>query len=86
MSYQWKKNGANIQGATRSTYVTPPTTLADNGSLFAVVVSNSVGSVTSHNAQLVVRPGSAKSDSDGTSKNETVAFNVRPAGITFGEP
>ena len=52
--YQWTKNGANITGATNSSYRTPPTTLADNGSLFAVTVTNSNGSVTSNNATLTV--------------------------------
>jgi len=55
LSYQWKKNGVNITGATQASYTTPPTTLADNGSLFAVVVSNVAGSVTSNNAILTVR-------------------------------
>ena len=54
LSYQWRKNGVNITGATSASYITPPTTLADNGSLFAVVVSNSAGSVTSNNATLTV--------------------------------
>jgi sugar lactone lactonase YvrE len=54
LSYQWRKNGANITGATSASYTTPPTTAADNGSLFSVVVSNSAGSVTSNNAMLTV--------------------------------
>lgn len=54
-SYQWRKNGANISGATSSTYTTPPTTAADNGSLFSVVVTNSVGSATSNDAILTVQ-------------------------------
>ena len=56
LSYQWKKNGANISGATHASYTTPATTQADNGSLFAVIVSNSAGSVTSNNATLTVNP------------------------------
>ena len=54
--YQWKKNGANIAGATRLSYTTPPTTLKDNGALFAVIVSNRAGSVTSNNVTLTVVP------------------------------
>ena len=54
LSYQWRKNGSNITGATQRFYETPPTTLADNGSLFSVVVSNTNGSVTSNNATLRV--------------------------------
>ncbi|MEO7724631.1 MAG: hypothetical protein ABIU29_08100 [Chthoniobacterales bacterium] len=55
LSYQWRKNGLVIGGATNPTYVTPPTTRADNGALFSVVVSNNGGSVTSQNAQLRVK-------------------------------
>ena len=55
MSYQWRKSGAAISGATASTYQTPVTTLSDNGSLFTVVVSNSAGSVTSSGATLTVK-------------------------------
>jgi len=54
LSYQWAKNGANISGATSSSYTTPATTSADNGSTFQVTVSNSAGSVTSHAATLTV--------------------------------
>ena len=55
LQYQWMKNGVNITGATKASYTTPPTTAADNGSLFAVIVSNAAGSVTSNNAILTVR-------------------------------
>jgi hypothetical protein len=55
LHYQWRKNGADIPGATNSTYTTPATVAADNGSLFSVVVSNGGGSVTSNNATLTVR-------------------------------
>ena len=54
LRYQWMKNSVNIDGATKASYTTPATTLADNGALFSVVVSNSVGSVTSNNAKLTV--------------------------------
>ncbi len=32
LSYQWQKNGANIAGATSSSYTTPVTTTTDSGS------------------------------------------------------
>jgi hypothetical protein len=54
LAYQWQKNGANIAGATSSSYTTPATTAADSGSKFGVVVSNSAGSITSSSATLSV--------------------------------
>ncbi|HMF85905.1 MAG TPA: immunoglobulin domain-containing protein, partial [Nitrospiraceae bacterium] len=54
LHYQWTKNGVNITGATKASYTTPPTTVEDNGALFAVTVSNLAGSVTSNNAILTV--------------------------------
>lgn len=54
LSYQWRKNSANISGATSASYTTPATTNADNGAKFDVVVSNSAGSITSAQATLTV--------------------------------
>ena len=54
LAYQWKKNGSVISGATSTSYTTPATTIADNGALFTVVVSNRAGSVTSGAALLTV--------------------------------
>src|SRR5712692_8178136 len=54
LSYQWRKNGTAISGATSASYTTPATTTADNGAPFTVVVSNSAGSVTSNAAALTV--------------------------------
>src|SRR5207302_558524 len=54
LSYQWKKNGTAISGAASSSYTTPATTSADNGSQFTVTVSNTAGSVTSNAATLTV--------------------------------
>ena len=54
LTYQWKKNGSDIPGATSSSYSTPPTSNADNGAAFSVKVSNSAGTVTSGAASLIV--------------------------------
>lgn len=53
LSYQWKKNGVNIPGATSSSYTFTPV-LADAGAAYSVVVGNSVNAVTSANATLSV--------------------------------
>lgn len=55
LTYQWTKNGSPIPGATKRTYTTPLVTPADNGSLFAATVTNSVGSVTSSSGTLSVK-------------------------------
>ncbi|HEY6763366.1 MAG TPA: immunoglobulin domain-containing protein, partial [Candidatus Sulfotelmatobacter sp.] len=54
LSYQWQKNSANISGATSATYITPAVALSDSGSRFDVIVSNSLGSVTSNTVTLTV--------------------------------
>jgi hypothetical protein len=59
LSYQWQKNGTNIRGASAASYTTPPTTSSDDGSMFDVIVSNTAGSVTSHQASLTIGPATA---------------------------
>ena len=54
LTYQWQRDGTNITGATSASYTTPATTAADNGAVFTVMVSNSVGGVTSNPAILTV--------------------------------
>ncbi len=53
-TFQWRRNGVDIAGATAAQYTTAATTLADNGAVYTVVVSNSAGSVTSAGAILTV--------------------------------
>ncbi|GAB7129168.1 hypothetical protein JCM19000A_36760 [Silvimonas sp. JCM 19000] len=54
LSFQWKKNGSNISGATGATYDTPATTSGDNGATYSVAITNSQGTVTSSAAALSV--------------------------------
>jgi hypothetical protein len=58
LSYQWRRDGVAIAGATASTYTLDPTTTTDSGAQFDVFVSNAHGSVTSQAATLTVLPGS----------------------------
>jgi len=56
-AYQWNLNGTPISGATRSSYTTGPTTMANDGETYTVTVSNGVGNpVTSDPAILNVNP------------------------------
>src|SRR5467141_1859052 len=56
LSYQWKKNGTAISGATSPSYTTPSETTSDSGAQFTVAVSNSAGNLTSSAATLTVNP------------------------------
>ncbi len=47
LTYQWRRNGAVIAGATAAAFVTPVLTIADNATQYSVVVANTAGSVTS---------------------------------------
>lgn len=62
LSYQWRRNGVAVTGATTSTYTTPSLTTGDNGALFSVVVENSAGSVMSPAATLTVNTASSPMD------------------------
>jgi hypothetical protein len=66
LTYQWQKNGAAITGATSSSYTTPAIQIGDDGAMFAVVVTNSAGNVTSSSAKLSVTamPASGPTASD----------------------
>ena len=52
-TFQWRKNGANITGATGASYTIASATTADAGT-YAVVATNSAGSAISNNAVLTV--------------------------------
>jgi hypothetical protein len=62
LQYQWRENGSAITGATGSSYTTPATVSADNGSSFTVVVTNGTGSMTSQAATLTVVAAGAGTD------------------------
>jgi len=83
LSYQWKKNGVDISGATSASYTTPPTTLSDTGTIYTVVITNALGSTTSANAVLTIvgpigywalndNTGTQAADSSGNNNNGTL--------------
>ncbi|HEY1109873.1 MAG TPA: immunoglobulin domain-containing protein [Opitutaceae bacterium] len=60
LSYQWRKNGVAISGATSASYSINAASAGD-AATYTVVVSNSAGSVTSQDATLTVTtPGKVK--------------------------
>ena len=85
LSYQWRKNGTAISGATSASYTTPAETTSDTGALFSVVVSNSVGNVTSNSATLTVNPDPAPAitsqpASQTITAGQTATFSVTATG------
>jgi hypothetical protein len=56
ISYQWRKDGSPITGATAATYTIPVLNLLSSPGQYSVVVSATCGSITSNNAQLSVNP------------------------------
>lgn len=62
-SYQWRLNGSAIAGATNSAYTVPSVSMAMNGNIFSVLVTNIANGVTystnSGTATLAVQPNKA---------------------------
>ena len=62
LNYQWQRKGLDnaafrdIPGAIKPTYAVDPTSWADNGALFRVIVKNPAGTVVSREAILTVLP------------------------------
>ena len=85
LNYQWRKNGTAISAATSASYTTPAETTSDSGALFSVVVSNSVGNITSNSATLTVNPDPAPSittqpASQTITAGQTATFSVTASG------
>ena len=59
LSYQWRRDGAPIAGATAAAYTLAAAALADDGARFSVVVGNASGTATSDGALLTVVAGTA---------------------------
>src|SRR6266576_318230 len=86
LSYQWRKSGIGILGATSSSYTTPATTSSDNGAQFSVVVSNTAGNATSAAATLTVNAAAiapsitTQPTTQTVNAGQTASFNVVAAG------
>jgi hypothetical protein len=83
LTYQWKKNGSAISGATSSSYTTPAAVASDNGAVFTVTVTGTSGNVTSSAATLTVTaPPSitAQPSSKSVLTGQTATFSVAATG------
>jgi len=83
LTYQWQRDGVDIEGAQSDSYTLPAPTLADSGAQFRLVVTNAVGSATSASATLTVTTNAAPTGTistplTGTSYNagDTIAFSA----------
>lgn len=99
LSYQWRKDGVNIVGATSSSYYKSGVTVNDSGT-YSVVVTNSVGSATSsgtvvsvtsaqapiitrHPTSVAVYPGSYVSLSVSASGTGQLAYEWKKDGVSI---
>ena len=75
LSYQWRRDGVDIAGETGTSYTLDPTSVADDGATFDVVVTNAFGSATSTAATLTV-----------SASGVAPSITTDPASITVTEP
>lgn len=81
LTYQWKRDGIAINGATSAAFTLAAATAADNGAQFTVTVANGVGTLTSNAATLtVVGSGSVAPTITAQPANTTV---TEPAAAAF---
>lgn len=84
-TYQWRRDGEPIDGATGATLMIANPVVADSGS-YDVVVTNSTGAVTSAAVSLVVSPATATVEIDDLEQRYTgaprsVTATTTPAGL-----
>ncbi len=53
-TYQWRRNGVAVSGATAASYTTPATVAGDDGAIYSVDVGNGAGIVSSADVALTV--------------------------------
>jgi hypothetical protein len=86
LTYQWKKNGTNISGATSSSYSLNNVQTTNNGS-YTVVVTNVAGSATSNAATLTVNNLTYQAESATLSGgNLTESYNLGWNGTGYVNP
>jgi hypothetical protein len=80
-SYQWRRNGVDIAGATSARYALVAA-LSDDGARFSVVVGNSAGQATSTEAVLTVYPVPPLLSPCAVAG--TALFKITPAAVEVG--
>jgi len=82
-TYQWQKNLSDIPSATASSYTTPATALAEDGSSYRVVITNAAGSINSNAAILTVHVAPAitgQPSAQSVVVGQTATFSVTATG------
>ena len=72
-----------LDGATNSSYTTPVTRLADSGTVYSVVVTNRLGTVTSSNASLTVNRYSLVANASGGFYDKTECVKDHQTGLVW---
>jgi len=81
-TFQWKRNGTNVPGATNFSYTLAPVSLADSGSTFFCSITNALGGTNSTTATLTVLPDTTRP----TISTVGNAGDLEVAFISFSEP
>ncbi len=86
VTYQWIKNNNPIPGATSPSYPIASSVVADSGTYFCEVTSDSCGTISSNTAVIVVNQGPAIVGQTGTEEicvGETATFTVTATGTNL---
>ncbi|HAB17009.1 MAG TPA: hypothetical protein DCE44_11225, partial [Verrucomicrobiales bacterium] len=82
LSYQWRRNGSDVPGATLSSFTTSPVALANDGFTYQVMVTDAQGTKASRIALLTVSPAADSCD-DPTEPNDS---SPTATPLAFGAP
>jgi len=75
LSYQWRKEGNNINGATNATFSIASTTVSDGGN-YTVSVGGACGTVVSNAAALVVQTGGSCTPTSVSNVSEEITASL----------